>query len=137
MIRKRARRGLALTGVIALTLAGCGGDPDASGEEGDTTLVWEANAANAESLKTAFQDPYEDETGIRVENVSSPTAVNQIQTMVDSGNVIWDMTHKGSYTARQFCGTLFEELDFDSVSSVPPASFTFGRPQSIRPSACS
>lgn len=119
MMATRVRRGLGLAGVILLTLSACGdaGDADDGDEGSDITLVWEANAANTERLKAAFQDPFFEETGITIENVSSPTAVNQIQTMVETGNVVWDMTHKGSYTARQFCGTLFEELDFASVST--------------------
>ncbi|GAA3198669.1 extracellular solute-binding protein [Microbacterium terregens] len=121
-----------LVGALSIALVACGGtaNPASTGEgaapQSDVTLIWEATGASEDRRKIAYQDPFTAETGIKIESVSSPSAVAQIQTMVDAGNVIWDMTHKGSYTANQYCGTLFEELSFDglSVDAFPEGSTT-------------
>lgn len=131
---KKSIGSIALAAAMVLSLTACGdaGPPTADAEEApgqpasDITLVWEANGSSQDRRKEAYQDPFTAETGIKVESVSSPSAVNQIQTMVKSGNVIWDLTHKGSYTANQFCGELFEELEFDALpeSLYPEGSTT-------------
>jgi putative spermidine/putrescine transport system substrate-binding protein len=113
----------ALSVVGVLALAGCsgggnesGGSPSGGAEPSDIVLTWETTGGPAtEKEKEALQDPYTEETGVRFENVSSPTAVNQIQTMVDTGNVIWDITHKGSFVSQQHCGVLFEEVDYPEI----------------------
>lgn len=111
---------LGLIGIFALALSACGtaSDGNTGGEQPaeDVVLTWETTGGPAtEKEKTAFQDPYTEEIGVRFENVSSPSAVNQIQTMVETGNVLWDVTHKGSFVAEQYCGELFEEIDYESV----------------------
>lgn len=113
----KRRRSLVLVVIASLSLSACASSnadtPDGGGPANDVVLTWETTGGPAtEKEKEAFQDPYTAETGVRFENVSSPTAVNQIQTMVDTGNVLWDVTHKGSFVSEQFCGELFEEVEY-------------------------
>lgn len=120
---KKSHGLLALTVAGVLSLAGCSGGGSGSAGNGssdapaeDIVLTWETTGGPAtEKEMEAFQDPYTEESGVRFENVSSPTAVNQIQTMVDTGNVIWDITHKGSFTSQQHCGVLFEEVEYPEI----------------------
>lgn len=132
MRKTLARASATVAAVLVLSLTACAspeteadtGD-DTSGPQSDVTLIWEANGSSADRRKIAYQDPFTAETGIKVESVSSPSAVNQIKTMVETGNVIWDLTHKGSYTANEFCGELFEELEFAALpESVYPEGST-------------
>lgn len=116
----KRRASLVLIVIASLGLSACASSnadvPDDGGPTSDVVLTWETTGGPAtEKEKEAFQDPFTAETGIRFENVSSPTAVNQIQTMVDTGNVLWDVTHKGSFVAEEYCGVLFEEIDFESI----------------------
>lgn len=113
------KRSFGVLGLSAITLLGISAcaapaqSDDAAAD--DIVLTWEGTAAAAERKKEAWQDPFTAETGITFENVSSPSALNQIKTMVETGNVVWDIAHKGSYTAEQYCGELFEEVDFVST----------------------
>ncbi|GAA3198675.1 extracellular solute-binding protein [Microbacterium terregens] len=122
---KKAISGLGMLAALMFTVSACAAvDPVSADPDGtrsapptsDVVLTWETTGGpSTEREKAAFQDPYTATTGVRFENVSSPTAVNQIQTMVETGNVLWDITHKGSFVAVQHCGTLFEEVDFASL----------------------
>lgn len=115
---------LVLSVVGVLALAGCSGGGDASGgspsggaEPSDVVLTWQTTGGPAtEKEKESFQDPYTADTGVRFENVSSPTAVNQVKTMVEADNTIWDIVHIGSYVSEQYCGELFEEVDYPEVA---------------------
>ncbi|MDP3951866.1 extracellular solute-binding protein [Microbacterium sp.] len=113
---KRSSGVLGLSAATLLALSACSpATPSDGAAAEDIVLTWEGTAAAAERKKEAWQDPFTAETGIEFENVSSPSAVNQIKTMVETGNVVWDIAHKGSYTAEQYCGELFEELEFLST----------------------
>lgn len=118
-IMKKGLAGVALTAAALLSLSACGATESESPDgqpQSDVVLTWETTGGVAtEKEKEAFQDPYTAETGVRFENVSSPSAVNQIQVMVETGNVLWDVTHKGSHIAAQYCGVLFEEIDLPSI----------------------
>jgi putative spermidine/putrescine transport system substrate-binding protein len=125
MKRKLAVTAVSIAAVLALPSCAAGGTASPS-ESADITLTWEATAASEERKKAAWQEPFTAKTGITFENVSSPSAVNQIQTMVETGNVVWDISHKGSYTAERYCGELFLEVDFTStpVDEYPEGSTT-------------
>ena len=111
---RKSQAAIALGVGAVLVLAGCAASPAGEGE--DVTLTWETTGGAATDKEAAaFQVPFTEETGTKFENVSSPSAVNQIQTMVETGNVIWDITHKGSFVSVRYCGELFEELEFPSV----------------------
>lgn len=117
---RRTPRALALMLIAALPLTACAaaepGDANDKPPASDTVITWETTGGEAtEKEKHSFQDPYTEKTGVRFENVSSPSAVNQIQTMVETGNVLWDVTHKGSHIAARYCGELFEKLDFEAI----------------------
>jgi putative spermidine/putrescine transport system substrate-binding protein len=117
---KKRRGSLVLIVIATLGLSACAGaNPDRPADgapASDVVLTWETTGGEAtEKEKHSFQDPYTEKTGVRFENVSSPSAVNQIQTMVETGNVLWDVTHKGSHIAARYCGVLFEKLEFETI----------------------
>lgn len=120
---KRPISAIALSAATLLALAACtpaagGGGPAA------VTLTWETTGGEATKVeKAAFQDPFTEESGIAFENVTSSTAVTQIQTMVDTGNTVWDVVHTGSFVSARFCGELFEEID---LSAFPDDLFPEG-----------
>lgn len=106
------------TMLIALAACTASNGESSTGDDSasDVVLTWQTTGGPAtEKEKEAFQDPYTAESGVAFENVSSPTAVNQVTTMVETGNVIWDIVHIGSYVSEQYCGELFEEIEYPEV----------------------
>jgi putative spermidine/putrescine transport system substrate-binding protein len=97
MSRAKYVRLAAVAAVAGLALAGCasgGGDADSTAAAGgDQKLViasW--GGAFTEATKTNLAEPFTAETGIEVEIVDAPgTQVTQMQQMVDSGDVQWDI----------------------------------------------
>src|SRR5882724_11661350 len=54
--------------------------------------VADVGGAPAAALRTAFYDPFEKQTGIRVENVAHESdPVTQFKLVVDTGSKIWDV----------------------------------------------
>lgn len=90
-------RPLAAVGAVTLAfvaLTGCAAQSDeASTGGGDEKLViasW--GGAFTEATRTNLAEPFEAETGIKVEIVDVPgTQVTQMQQMVDAGDVQWDI----------------------------------------------
>ncbi|WP_305686612.1 extracellular solute-binding protein [Microbacterium sp.] len=116
----RAIMATTASATLLVALAACtasSGESSTVGDsESDVVLTWQTTGGPAtEKEKEAFQDPYTAESGVTFENVSSPTAVNQVTTMVETGNVIWDIVHIGSYVSEQYCGELFEEIEYPEV----------------------
>lgn len=119
---KKPITALGAIAVAVLALSSCasseptdppGGDP---APQSDVTLTWETTGGpTTERAKEVFQEPFTEISGVKFENVSSPSAINQIRTMVETGNVLWDITHKGSYVGLQHCGSLFEEVDYETL----------------------
>ncbi|HYM70521.1 MAG TPA: ABC transporter substrate-binding protein [bacterium] len=79
----------ALSGAVVDLLAGAGqAAPPMKGTGEVVVCTWGGSYANAQ--KTAFFDPFEQETGIKVRIVGVPD-VAKIQAMVQTGNVEWDL----------------------------------------------
>lgn len=110
------RRRLLVLSVIGLTLAATAACGDGTaGDGGKPTLTWETTGGEAtENEAKAFQEPYAQATGVTFNNVTAASAESQLKAMVEAGKTEWDVIHIGSYVAQQFCGELFEKLDFSA-----------------------
>ncbi|MFD0745577.1 extracellular solute-binding protein [Phytohabitans flavus] len=76
------------------------------------TLAWQTIGGETMNQQAkSIQEPFTAKTGVKFDNVSSPTYISQLQTMVEAGKTIWDVVHTGSYLANAYCGTLFEKVD--------------------------
>ncbi|MFI0423646.1 ABC transporter substrate-binding protein [Spongiactinospora sp. 9N601] len=123
MRRNIGTKARALAGVgLAVTLAaGCsiGGSPGGAGEK-SLTFVSTGNPFQGHQ-KTAWQDPFTKETGIKVRN-DGPMDEAKLRSMVDAGKVTWDLVDTSAAAASQYCGTYLEKLDFSVVdkSAFPP-----------------
>ena len=70
----------------------------------------------------AFIEPFETETGIEVHD-DSTLSYAKIQTMVDAGNVTWDVVTAEGFWAVEQCGKLLQPLDpgIVDLSQIDPA----------------
>jgi putative spermidine/putrescine transport system substrate-binding protein len=132
----------------AALLAACGDDGGSSTSGGSgTSTSGGASAADlgvdeitltnwggssSDAMVRAWVDPFEEETGIRV-NVVSPTDYGKIRSQVDSGKVTWDVVDvEGFYLySGEEQGTT-EPLDKEALG-VTEADFVPGLPDPILP----
>src|SRR5688572_21781555 len=83
---------IAVSAALVVGLVGCAPSSGAEGE--DVTLIWaNTGGQEAEREKTAFQDPFTEETGINIENVAFVNLTAQLQKMVEAGDPEWDIFH--------------------------------------------
>jgi putative spermidine/putrescine transport system substrate-binding protein len=113
----RSTCGLVLVGA----LAGCGSDDGSSTETTSLTFTsW--GGVYQDAQVEAFIEPFRSETGVQVHD--DPTlSYAKVKTMVDAGNVTWDVVTVEGFWAVQQCGELLEPLDSDVVdlSGIDPA----------------
>lgn len=125
-----------LAGTISLSIAGCSGGgtvaaPDrtlappvageiAQGALSGTTLTFASTGGIVEEgTKTAIWDPFEKQSGATVVQDAYDEA--KLKAMVESGQVVWDITVASQFSLASWCGTLYEKIDFSQVdtSKVP------------------
>lgn len=121
------RRGF-LAGLAALGLA-IGLRPGAA-EAADGEIVlcnWGGVAVDA--FQEAFGGPFTKQTGMKLVIDGAGPAIGSVRTMVDSGNVIWDVMDNGLIDARVLSGGNYvEPIDYTIVdkAKVPDFSQEFG-----------
>lgn len=115
---------VAAIATVVLSLAACAsGTPEAGGDP--VTLTWaNVGGQEAEREKTAFHDPFTEETGIQIESVAFSNLIAQLQKMVESGKPVWDVLHNVPYVALKYCGELLEEVDYSDFPDVFPEDTT-------------
>lgn len=106
-----------------LVLAGCGGG-QGSGDDGDsaaggslegTTLtVVNTGGPYLERVLAAWGEPFTEETGAKVRG-DQPANLAKIQSMVEAKKVTWDVVDQPPINSLQFCGELFEPLDYSVI----------------------
>lgn len=127
---------LALCLAAMLVISACGktGSDSASPNSGDTTnesegkdqlVVVSWGGAGTEAQRAAWYEPFEQETGIEIVEVTPP-ATSQLKAQVDSGNVEWDVvlmdkTQIGSLTKDgDYLDEIpYEEMDQELLSGIP------------------
>lgn len=114
---------VAVSAALMIGLVGCA--PSSGGEGEDVTLIWaNTGGQEAEREKAAFQDPFTEETGIKIENVAFVNLTAQLQKMVEAGDPEWDIFHNVPYIAHKYCGELLEKIDFSDLPDVFPEGTT-------------
>lgn len=91
---RNARSLAAISGIslAAIVLAGCTADSGDAGGDAGTLVIASWGGAFSEATLVNLAEPFEAETGIKVEIVDAPgTQVTQMQQMVDAGDVQWDI----------------------------------------------
>jgi putative spermidine/putrescine transport system substrate-binding protein len=108
--------------VIAVAVVGCGGS-----EEGDTSTAASGSTSGGqltfntwggayqEAQMKAIVEPFRQETKTKV-NVTQPIDYAKLKSMVDTGNVVWDVADVEPYVSRRGCkeGWL-EKLDYKVI----------------------
>lgn len=107
---------IAASAVVALALSGCSSE----GSGSLTFVSWGGVYQEAES--ESFVTPFAEEQGITVKE-DSPTDYAKLKTMVESGNVSWDVVDGDPFFVNPNCGTLVEKID---TSIVDTANFPEG-----------
>ncbi|WP_067564217.1 ABC transporter substrate-binding protein [Halofilum ochraceum] len=116
MIAKRNHKH-ALLGAFGMTLALGTMAPAASAADAITFVSW--GGTTQEAQKNAWAEPFTEETGIRVIQ-DGPTNYGKLKSMVDSGNVNWDVVDvEGEFALRAAKQGLLEPLDYDVIDKEP------------------
>jgi putative spermidine/putrescine transport system substrate-binding protein len=128
---------VAALAALATSVAACGSSDSGSASStssgsksgGEITFVtW--GGALQEGQQKAFATPFEKQEGIKV-NLTTPVDYAKLKSMVETGNVVWDVVDVESYISQRGCeeGWL-EKLDF---TTVPDSGFL----KSMPTTACS
>lgn len=99
--------------LLLAAVSGCG-----SGSEGGTTALTYASYGGTfeDGQKTAWQEPYTEETGVQFAN-TSPSDTSMIKAQVDSGNVQWDIADTDPFFAAENCETYVEKFELPNVDA--------------------
>jgi putative spermidine/putrescine transport system substrate-binding protein len=107
--------------LLASASAACGSDGDDASKASSLTFTsW--GGVYQDAQVEAFIEPYVETSGVQVHD--DPTlSYAKIKTMVDAGNVTWDVVTVEGFWAVQQCGELLEPLDHEVVdlSGIDPA----------------
>jgi mannopine transport system substrate-binding protein len=109
-----------VAGVVALV--GCGSDAEkqpaaAASKEGGKLVFVSPGGTYAAAMNAAFLEPFQDETGIKIEQVEGgDDPIAQVKAQVKSGNVQWDVAGCGKITASAF-PDLWETIDKSIVTA--------------------
>lgn len=117
---------VATVAVVTLSAAACGSGSDKDSADGKAVTLTLSNAGGktSERQKAAYFEPFEKKTGIKVRDVQYTNIASQVKTMVDSGKYAWDIVHSGADEAFEYCGTLFEKVDYSDLGNVYPEGTT-------------
>lgn len=116
----RTTIGVAIS-VLALLAVGCSSSSGGA-SEGQLTFV-SFGGALQEGGEVAYSEPFTAETGTRVIS-DGPTDYAKLRSMVEAGQVSWDVVEGDPFFAIQECGTLLEPIDTEIVdTSAMPAAF--------------
>lgn len=114
MRRSRTSGCLALVPLLATACGGSG--------PGEPSLTFVSTGSSfQDNQKIAWQQPYTDRTGTGFRN-DGPVDEAKLRTMVEAGNVTWDVVDTSAAAAEQYCGKYVEKLDFSVIdrSAFPP-----------------
>ncbi|MDI6024021.1 extracellular solute-binding protein [Leucobacter sp. UT-8R-CII-1-4] len=127
---------------LAVVLAACsGGNTGAAPEDRDfgtpqagvvkpgildgvTMAIADSGGISQEGRTEAVWEPFMEESGAEVVQDSFEAA--KLKAMVESGNVTWDIANTTVLDAGQYCGELYEKLDYSmiDISKVPEGTIT-------------
>jgi putative spermidine/putrescine transport system substrate-binding protein len=110
------RRFLTAVGAgVAASAVGAHGARPAGAQGARQVVVGSWGGSYQDALRKAWFQPFEKETGIKVVDVS-PISYGKLGTMVETGNVEWDVVDVGSsFVATGVKKNLFEPLDFSII----------------------
>lgn len=92
---------------------------DTSGSNEGRTITWVSTGGGyTEDEIEAFQKPFTEATGIEFENIS-PVSQEQIQVMVETDRVVWDVINARWHFAYIACDELYEPLDQSLFEGIP------------------
>lgn len=115
------RTGIAAIACLLVTMStACGSSAGSSGG-GKTLTFVSTGGAFQDHQNEAWLKPYTAKTGTKFRN-DGPTNGAKLKTMVESGNITWDILDQFPSFAMQYCGTYLEKLDFTIIdrSLYPP-----------------
>lgn len=121
MKRRDSRRGtqfaaVALVAAGSMLFAGCASGADAGEGSGSGSVVFATfGGVLEESERTAWLDPFAEETGIEV-TTDGPVDYGKIKSMVESGNVTWDVVEVGGDFGMSSSEELLEPLDCSIIT---------------------
>lgn len=104
---------------VALGLAACGGEPGSGSKpasETESMTFVSFGGAYQEAQTKAMIDPYAAAENITIEQ-DGPTDYPKIVTMVESGNVQWDVVDADPFFAIGNCDKYAEKLDFSVIDT--------------------
>lgn len=115
---------LALIAALVIGLVACGdddddggGEPAAASKDGGKLVFVSPGGSYAAAFNAAFLEPFQDETGIEIEQVEGgDDPIAQVKAQVESGNVQWDVAGCGKITASTF-PDLWEPIDTSIVTA--------------------
>jgi len=113
------RRITSVIGVMALATAGLAAcsSAGADGGGGGAMVFTGAGGSYQEAQAIAFITPFEQKTGIQVEQ-DQPYSLAKVKTMVESGVTTWDVMEVDPYLAMgENCGKYFEVLDLSKIDT--------------------
>lgn len=111
--------GVGLTGAALLGTSGCGifGGNDGQGDGGSQQLVFtDSGGSLQEAIRTAWLDPYEEETGAEVIS-QAPSDPAKLRAMVEADNVSWDVIATSEVNFLSEMGEYFEPLDYSVIGA--------------------
>lgn len=92
--------------------------------EGTTLTFAGSGGIFQDGQAAAAWDPFAEQTGATfLQDAYDP---GKLKAMVDSGNTTWDLVNATQFDTAQYCGTLYEELDYSQIdiSNVPEGTIT-------------
>ena len=122
MIRRTRTKVAAVAAVALVTLStGCGSGSGSGSGSGATLTFVSTGGAFQDHQNDAWLKPYTAKTGTKFRN-DGPTNGAKLKTMVESGNITWDILDQFPSFAMQYCGKYLEKLDFSIIdrSAYPP-----------------
>ncbi|RDE07791.1 ABC transporter substrate-binding protein [Pelagibacterium lacus] len=82
---------------------------------GQTMVFTSSGGILQQGQQEAVWDPFTEEAGVTV--LQDTADFNKLRAMVENKNVVWDLFTGNRYLNYQYCGELFEELDFSKIDT--------------------